>query len=168
MCEWQTKTTYDMISASYLRWHEIYQYVSCPHTLHLSFKSTCISQKLCTHNTYYQISMVYINLVKSVRLGKIYFIMVLSTSIKTEKQRNALNKLEGKFHEQRCKRKWKCFKQCNWYHKPSVIFSYFKIFFFSITEIIIFGLVSPNIIFLMLKYCYTNMMVTTSYNYKKN
>lgn len=33
--------------------------------------------------------MVYINLVKSVRLGKIYFIMVLSTSIKTEKQRNA-------------------------------------------------------------------------------
>ena len=168
MCEWQTKTTYDMISASYLRWHEIYQYVSCPHTLYLSFKSTCISQKLCTHNTYYQISMVYINLVKSVRLGKIYFIMVLSTSIKTEKQRNALNKLEGKFHEQRCKRKWKCFKQCNWYHKPSVIFSYFKIFFFSITEIIIFGLVSPNIIFLMLKYCYTNMMVTTSYNYKKN
>lgn len=129
MCEWQTKTTYDMISASYLRWHEIYQYVSCPHTLHLSFKSTCISQKLCTHNTYYQISMVYINLVKSVRLGKIYFIMVLSTSIKTEKQRNALNKQEGKFQEQRCKRKWKCFKQCNWYHKPSVIFSYFKIFF---------------------------------------
>lgn len=162
MCEWQTKTTYDMISASYLRWHEIYQYVSCPHTLHLSFKSTCISQKLCTHNTYYQISMVYINLVKSVRLGKIYFIMVLSTSIKTEKQRNALNKLEGKFHEQRCKRKWKCFKQCNWY------FLILKFFFFSITEIIIFGLVSPNIIFLMLKYCYTNMMVTTSYNYKKN
>lgn len=40
--------------------------------------------------------MVYINLVKSVRLGKIYFIMVLSTSIKTEKQRNALNKQEGK------------------------------------------------------------------------
>ena len=42
-----------------------------------------------------------------------------------------------------------------------------KFFFFSITEIIIFGMVSPNIIFLMLKYCYTNMMVTTSYNYKK-
>ena len=40
-------------------------------------------------------------------------------------------------------------------------------FFVSITEIIIFGMVSPNIIFLMLKYCYTNMMVTTSYNYKK-
>lgn len=43
-----------------------------------------------------------------------------------------------------------------------------KFFFFSITEIIIFGLVSQNIIFLILKYCYTNMMVTTSYNYKKN
>ena len=68
-----------------------------PSYITFSFKSTCISQKLCTHNTYYQISMVYINLVKSVRIGKIYFIMVLSTSIKTEKQRNALNKQEGKF-----------------------------------------------------------------------
>lgn len=159
MCEWQTKTTYDMISASYLRWHEIYQYVSCPHTLHLSFKSTCISQKLCTHNTYYQISMVYINLVKSVRLGKIYFIMVLSTSIKTEKQRNALNKLEGKFHEQRCKRKENTLNNVTDIINQVLYFLILKFFFFSITEIIIFGLVSPNIIFLMLKYCYTNMMV---------